>query len=112
MSHAAHKGNAVPLTPIEVRAKHVESIPGFVIEAFNQLLVNKSKVNSKSTTITQDEAMELVLKLAPIGTSRSDIFEKGWMDIEPIFKAYGWTVEYDKPAYCETYKAHYIFSFN
>lgn len=44
------------------------------------------------------------------GMKRDELFDKGWMDIEPIYRKSGWRVEYDKPAYNETYPATFTFS--
>ncbi len=41
---------------------------------------------------------------------RKQLFEKGWLDVEPIFKKAGWDVEYDKPGYNESYPATFKFS--
>jgi hypothetical protein len=45
-----------------------------------------------------------------LDVERAVVFDKGWLDVESIFRAEGWKVKYDKPAYCETYKAFFVFS--
>jgi len=40
---------------------------------------------------------------------RSEIINNGWLNIEEAYRAADWEVEYDKPAYNETYRAHFIF---
>jgi hypothetical protein len=44
-------------------------------------------------------------------TTRKDIFDKGWLDIEDIYRAADWVVAYDKPGFNEThFEANYTFS--
>lgn len=33
-----------------------------------------------------------------------------WVDFEDLYRKQGWKVVYDKPAYCETYKAYFVLS--
>ncbi|WP_027234375.1 hypothetical protein [Leisingera caerulea] len=96
-----------PITPEEVKAGAAGAIPEFVLEAFNALLAQKAR-NGRAT-IYQDEVIDLILQKAPEPTSRDMIFNRNWLDVESIYRSAGWNVTYDKPAYCETYKAHFIF---
>lgn len=36
-------------------------------------------------------------------------FEDGDLDIEPVFRKAGWSVEFDRPGYNETYEAFFVF---
>lgn len=36
-------------------------------------------------------------------------FEARWLKVESIFKAVGWDVVYDAPAYCESYDPTFTF---
>jgi len=40
---------------------------------------------------------------------KNDIFEKNFLDFESVFRNVGWSVEYDKPGYCESYDAFFTF---
>lgn len=88
------------------------SIPDFVFDVFNNLLAEKWN-NSREIIITQDEAIEAILSKYRseynVEMSRSTVFEKHWLDVEPEYRKAGWIVKYDKPAYCEFYKAYFTF---
>lgn len=38
------------------------------------------------------------------------VYEEHWLDVEDCYRAIGWAVNYDKPAYNETYPATFEFS--
>ena len=102
-----------PITPEEVIGKKPE-IPGFVILAFNELIQKKWNKSRKMATVYQEEAIKMIMEKAPIDEEhpfkRSDIFDKHYLDIEPIYRECGWKVNYDKPAYFEDYPANFTFS--
>lgn len=50
---------------------------------------------------------ELLLRMPHV--ERHQVFEKHWLDIETAYRQAGWEVEYDKPAYNETYGASWEF---
>lgn len=94
-----------PLTPDEVDEAKTESIPDFVIGAVNNLL----KKYGSSAEITQDEIIDEIMVQATPETTRREIFDKKWLDFEPVFRAVGWEVVYDKPGYNETYEPSFKF---
>ena len=105
-----------PITPAEALGKSGENIPDFVIEAFDELITEGIR-GSTSVTITQDEAVERIISKMPariadnLGHSRRDeIFEKNWLDVEELYREQGWEVQYDKPAYNESYAPTFTFS--
>lgn len=79
--------------------------PDFVIEAFNQCIV-ASKVKN-STTVYQDDVMAIIVQKS--GKTRYQVFDNNWLDVEEYYRAAGWQVSYDKPAYNESYKAYFTF---
>ena len=95
-----------PISPKEVT--HV--IPDFIIEAVNKLI--KEKWNGEEAVIYQDDIMDIVSSNNDDDPrpSRNTVYNNHWLDFEDLYRAKGWTVEYDKPAYCENYKAHFIFT--
>ena len=104
-----------PITPSEVTKAKGESIPDEVLVAFNKIIAKKW--NGREAKFTQNDVMTLVLdglearddnKLSRAAL-RADVFNKGWLDVEDIYRAEGWKVEYDKPGYCETYEATFSF---
>jgi hypothetical protein len=95
-----------PITPAEARGKKKESIPPEVFEVFNQLLTEKY---AEDITITQNEVMTMILKALP-NVKRQQVFDRGWLDIEDVYRSAGWAVEYEKPAYNESGEAFWTFS--
>lgn len=94
------------LSPTKIAKKHLASIPEVVFEAVNELL---AKGAGGSVSFTQDELLALLAKKAP-EIKRATYFDNGWLDFEAKYRAQGWSVEFDKPAYCETYDAHWNFT--
>lgn len=90
-----------------VRAK-VKNIPEYVFQAFNELLAEE--YNRDCIEIPQDWAVNRILMLSSdeVLTSR-DIFDNKWLDVEDIYEANGWSVEYDKPGFNESYKPVFRF---
>ncbi len=97
-----------PITPDDVVLKKIETIPDYVIEGFNKAIAEKW--NGRSSTVLQKDVLKIIYGLMPEGTSKHDLFRRGWTDVEPIFQAAGWIVSYDKPAYNESYDAYFVFS--
>lgn len=91
-----------PISPDEVARTKAACIPEFVIEAFNKLIA--ANFDGHSSRFTKDEAVEEIES-----RSQGSKFDSRWLDIEPIYELEGWTVEYDKPGFNETYSATYTF---
>jgi hypothetical protein len=99
-----------PVTPDEASKTNRSSIPEAIIQAVNEILSEKF-TGGGSVDIKQDDILARACKIDPkLKNQRSKIFDNGWMDIEPVFEKAGWTVKYDKPAYCESYDAFFTFS--
>ena len=93
------------LGPNEVLEVRKASMPDAVLELFNELIMQK--FNGSEAVVYQKT---VVSKLEARGYSRNDIYNKGWLDVEDIYREKGWKVYYDKPAYCESYDAYFKFS--
>lgn len=95
-----------PITPDEV--KHI--IPDFIIEVVNKLI--QEKWDGHEAIIKQDEIMDIISSDDEDDDkpSRQKIYDKGWLDFEPLYREAGWNVEYDKPGYCENYDAYFKFT--
>jgi hypothetical protein len=91
-----------PINPNDV----IKIVPDQVIASFNEL-IQESWTGHKAT-VFQDEAVARIQ--SKMDCPRATIFAKGWLDVESLFRKEGWTVKFDKPAYCETYKAFFVFS--
>lgn len=102
-----------PIRPSDIPTSKKAAIPDFVIEAFN-VLIARNYIKGRST-FTQNEVIEEILKTTTnlVLTDkelREEIFQMGWLNVEDLFKAEGWRVEYDKPGYNEDYAARFIFT--
>ena len=95
-----------PITPDEIKLV----IPDFIIEAVNKLI--QEKWDGHEAIIKQDEIMNIVSSNDEDDDkpSRQKIYDKHWLDFEPLYREAGWNVEYDKPAYCEHYDAYFKFT--
>lgn len=92
-----------PITPDEVSAEKCKHLPDFIIKCFNELIT--LRWNGESAIIPQNE---ILFKICEVGkVSREFVFNKKYLDIEPIFREAGWDVEYD--AYNKTNDAMFIF---
>ena len=95
-----------PITPEQAEERFVKRIPDVIIDAVNELIVENWSPITKKATIKQDEILERVKGTVP----RNEVFKNNWLDIEDIYRAQGWTVHYEKPAYCEDFDAYFEFS--
>lgn len=94
-----------PIRPEEVSGKHQATIPPLVVQTINDMIIKNGR--GGRIILFQDDIME---QLVAKGLSRDDIFENGWLDIEDLYRSYGWKVEYDKPGFNESYRANFTFS--
>ncbi len=95
---------AGPIKPDQVAGAKRELFPEAVWEAFNELIA-RNLVDSEATFEQKDVVELMVAK----GLTRSEIDEKGWLNVEETFEANGWHVEYDKPGFNETGEATFTF---
>ena len=90
---------AGPISPKE--AKSGKHIPDEVFEVFNDL------IREGGGTVKQGVAVARIS--AKMGVTRSQIFERGWLDVEDAYRAKGWKVDFDKPGFNESYEAYFTF---
>ena len=95
----------LPIKPGEVVKQKKESFPDEVFEAFNELI--GEKFSGYCAQFKQDS---VVVRMVQKGLSRADIFDKGWLDVEDVYRTHGWDVEYDSPGYNESYSATFKFT--
>lgn len=94
-----------PLKPQDVAKEKQASIPDEVLECFNQVILEE--YYNGYASIKQEDVVNLMISK---GLDRNEIFKKGWLNVEDIYRKAGWKVEYDKPAYNESYPASFSFS--
>lgn len=94
-----------PIKASEIDNKKGEAIPDSVFEVFNELITKN--YSGGSATVYQKDVVRMLVKK---GLTGSEIYDNHWLDVEDIYRKAGWKVKYDKPAYCETYDAYFVFS--
>lgn len=96
--------SGVPIKPSDIPAAKAAVIPAFVIDAFNECIA-KNYANGRSRVLQKHVQKIIQDKCKETGTA----FDVHFLDIEPLYEKNGWKVEYDKPAYCESYDASFTF---
>lgn len=92
-----------PVSPAEARVGKINVIPDFVIQAFNELIIQNLVGNTSS--FKQDEVIARIKQL-----SNQERFDFWWLNVEEMYRMFGWKVEYEKPGYNETGYANYTFT--
>lgn len=93
-----------PISPEEVTKKKREIIPDVVFSAFNEL-ISRNFDGNRAVVYQRD----VIAMLKKAGIDSQKAYDNHWLDIEDLYREQGWSVEYDKPAYCESYEPHFIF---
>ena len=93
-----------PIRPEDVVTHKQVGIPPGVFSVFNDLIAENYK-NGRAQ-ILQGSVVE---RLVGVGFVRDEIFRRGWLDVEAIYREAGWFVDYDKPGYNETYEPFWVF---
>jgi len=96
----------MPFSPDQVADRKSKEIPDYVFDVWDTLIA--TAWNGSTARVVQNVAIEALLKHTASG-DRKEVFDKGWLDIEEIYRAVGWKVHYDKPGYNETYDAYFVF---
>ena len=95
-------------SPEDVLKKRVETIPDYVIDAFNALLTENYQEDE--TIIEQEDVIRKILEYSTDdGLTRETIFKKHYLDIENLYRNNGWEVDYKKPMFNECFKAYFVF---
>jgi len=98
-----------PITPDEAKSAKDElncTMPVIVITTVNQLIVDNYSTSGSYCRFTSKELAE---KLKAACKKARVKYNEKWLDIEPLYRKFGWNVNYDKPAYNETYDGFYTF---
>ena len=96
-----------PITPAEAMKAKTQAIPPEVFEVFDELITRDISLTG-TAMVDQDEAVTMIA--SKLNIHRSVVFANKWMDVEEAYRQLGWVVNYDKPAYYESYKAYYMFT--
>jgi len=96
-----------PISKADVEnALDEREFPDFVIQAFNECIMEARIKNSKD--VMQDDVVKRIEKLGNV--SRNSIFENHWLDVERHYRNAGWKVSHHKPDYNESGKSYFHFS--
>lgn len=98
---------AEPIKPSEIMIAKKKKIPDVVIESFNDMIAKN--FNGIYSQFMQDETVALIVKKSKKEITVDQIFDNHWLDVEDIYRNVGWEVEYDKPAFNESYPASFTF---
>lgn len=96
-----------PIRPSEVAKNKINVIPDPVIKAFNEIIT--LNYNDGISHFKLKEVVKLILTKNP-RIKESDLFDNNWLDVEDMYRRAGWQVEYDNPAYNESYDANFTFT--
>lgn len=94
-----------PISPREAVALKSTTIPAMVFAVVNELL-SASLTNGRAVVYQSD----VVTQLVNAGFKKDELFSSGWLNFEDTYETQGWEVRYDKPAYNETGRAHWVFT--
>lgn len=95
-----------PISPDEVVEAKQKYFPPEIFEAFNEEIA-KNFSNGCARVIQRDVANRIANKMGYDNTSI--IYSNKYLDVEEVYRAAGWKVCYDKPAYNENYDAYFEF---
>lgn len=95
-----------PIKPGEIAKAKQDFIPDEVLSTFNRLIAEN--YSDGSATVKQCDVVDWLTRDGRF--RRTDLFDRGWLNVEEIYRSAGWKVEYDKPGYNETYQAYYVFT--
>lgn len=88
---------------VEVLREQGHTIPPLVLEAVNELILTKP---SNYFTLKLSAVKHAISDKMGIPTTE---IQQHWLDFEPVYRAAGWKVYYDKPGYNEDYEGFYQF---
>lgn len=97
-----------PIKPSEVFEAKRNSLPDFVLIAFNALITEQW--DGARSVVHQKAVVARIIEESRGTTTPGQIFEKKWLEVEDIYRKEGWEVKYDKSGWDESYDAFFVFS--
>jgi hypothetical protein len=82
-----------PVRPDDLACKRPRSLPGEVVEAFNEAIASEWD-GRKARVSVRDVVRRIGIKT---GASDEEVFMMRWLDVEATFAAAGWDVGYGQP---------------
>ena len=97
---------ADPISPQDIGLAKAKVVPEKVIDVWNAIIAKA--FTAGGARILQNDVVEKLIE--ELACPRHRVFDEGWLNIEEVYEAAGWNVEYDKPHYSENYSAVFIFT--
>jgi len=85
-----------PLSPHDVHIAKKDVIPDQVIEAFNELIA-ENYTNGKAVILQTDAVNRICEKMGLEDDATRIVYDKGWLNVEELYRSEGWAVKYDSP---------------
>lgn len=106
--------SGVPIKPSDIPAAKQKHTPPQVIDIFNELIA-KHFNEGRSVVKQSDVVSEIERRVEGPDTDQMRAHWRQnvvmpWLNVESIYRAAGWKVAYDKPAYNEPGGATFIFT--
>lgn len=92
-----------PISPKEAIKKKV--FPDEVIAAFNKMILENLKKDR--SVVKVDEVVNEIVSTSNF--KRNELFDKGYLDIEALYRKEGWSVEYNSPDRDENFDSYFVF---
>lgn len=96
-----------PITPDQVD-KFKEPIPEEVYDAFNTLIL-KNYRNGRAKVLLS-EVTKVTIENFQKTTREIVEIDQEWFNVEDVYRAVGWKVEYTQPDYTEFFPPYYVFT--
>ncbi|MCS4088582.1 hypothetical protein [Rhizobium sp. BK176] len=94
-----------PISPDDIAEAKIGHIPEAVVAVFNKMIA--LNYTGGSATVRQEDVLKEIANTTTL--DRGEIFDKGYLNVEEIFRAAGWRVSYTKPDYTESFPAYFEF---
>ena len=93
-----------PITPQDIASYKEETFPPEVFKAWNELIA--SEFNGSSATIFLSRAKSHLQAYLSIHDIR---YDQKYLDIEDVYRNFGWNVSYVNAAYNDAFESYYEF---
>lgn len=106
IEHVKNDPATGPITPDRVESALQGTFPPEVIRAFDEEIVRCW--NGSFSKVLQSDVAALIARYLEIAVG--EVFRRGLLNVEPIYRKAGWVVEYDRPGFSEQYRAFFMFA--
>lgn len=94
------------ISPSDIAVQKGENFPDFVLDEWNKMIAKN--FTAGRAHVSQEDMISALLPHTQHG-NRQEVFANHWLDVEEVYRAQGWVVDYAKPAYNESYPASFTF---